>query len=173
MQWPCCYSRIAAFRCVPIGRQHLRSEPTDPKLRELRNGRWPSMTLTKGRTKIPTTITVPVLPTPVQMIVASLCGDLAFLATAFGRPFTANGFGSKFRDWCNQAGLPHCSAHVLRKAESTVAARTVRLRLSSTPAWMARPQDGSEVSEGSEPDRVGRKPPYLTSPPVAMSNPRT
>jgi hypothetical protein len=36
--------------------------------------------------------------------------------TAFGRPFTANGFGNKFRQWCNEAGLPHCSAHGLRKA---------------------------------------------------------
>jgi integrase len=36
--------------------------------------------------------------------------------TEFRRPFTANGFGNKMRDWCNQAGLPHCSAHGLRKA---------------------------------------------------------
>src|SRR6185437_7287307 len=32
------------------------------------------------------------------------------------RPFSAAGFGNKFRDWCNQANLPHCSAHGLRKA---------------------------------------------------------
>jgi len=30
--------------------------------------------------------------------------------------FGRRGFGGKFRDWCNQAGLPHCSAHGLRKA---------------------------------------------------------
>jgi integrase/recombinase XerD len=38
------------------------------------------------------------------------------LATARARPFTPSGFGNKFRDWCDQAGLPHCSAHGLRKA---------------------------------------------------------
>lgn len=46
---------------------------------------------------------------------------MTYLVTAFGRPFTANGFGNKFRDWCNEAGLPHCAAHGLRKAGATIA----------------------------------------------------
>nr|WP_300975481.1 tyrosine-type recombinase/integrase [Sphingomonas sp. LHG3406-1] len=33
-----------------------------------------------------------------------------------GRPFSRKGFGNKFRQWCDEAGLPHCSAHGLRKA---------------------------------------------------------
>ena len=32
------------------------------------------------------------------------------------------GFGNKFRDWCDQTGLPHCSAHGVRKAGATIAA---------------------------------------------------
>jgi len=32
------------------------------------------------------------------------------------------GFGNKFRQWCNEAGLHHCSAHGLRKAGATIAA---------------------------------------------------
>lgn len=39
-----------------------------------------------------------------------------------GRPFTSNDFGNKFRDWCDQAGLPHCMAHELRKAGACIAA---------------------------------------------------
>ena len=27
------------------------------------------------------------------------------------RPFTDGSFGNKFRDWCNQVELYHCSAH--------------------------------------------------------------
>jgi integrase/recombinase XerD len=46
----------------------------------------------------------------------TLTGRDTFLVTDYGRPFTAPGFGNKFRDWCDQAGLPHCSAHGLRKA---------------------------------------------------------
>jgi integrase len=41
---------------------------------------------------------------------------LTFLVTEFGKPFTAAGFGNWFRERCNEAGLPHCSAHGLRKA---------------------------------------------------------
>lgn len=39
-----------------------------------------------------------------------------FLLTEFGKPFSRAGFGNKFREWCDQAGLPHCTAHGLRKA---------------------------------------------------------
>jgi site-specific recombinase XerD len=47
---------------------------------------------------------------------------MTFLMNDLGRPFTDAGFGSKFRDWCDQADLPQCSAHGLRKAGATVAA---------------------------------------------------
>ena len=45
-----------------------------------------------------------------------LIGVKTFLVTEFGRPFTAAGFGNWFRQRSNEAGLPHCSAHGLRKA---------------------------------------------------------
>jgi integrase len=41
---------------------------------------------------------------------------LTFLVTENGKPFTAAGIGNWFREQCNEAGLPHCSAHGLRKA---------------------------------------------------------
>ena len=41
---------------------------------------------------------------------------LCFLVTEQGKPFTPAGFGNWFRDQCDAAGLPHCSAHGLRKA---------------------------------------------------------
>jgi integrase len=34
----------------------------------------------------------------------------------------AAGFGMRFREWCDTAGLPHCSAHGLRKASATLLA---------------------------------------------------
>src|SRR5262244_666484 len=43
-------------------------------------------------------------------------GNMTFLTTQFGKPFTAAGFGNWFREQRNDAGLPHCSAHGLRKA---------------------------------------------------------
>ena len=55
-------------------------------------------------------------------------GDLNYLVTAFNKPFTANGFGNRFRKWCDSAGLTQCSAHGLRKAS---AARMAELGASS------------------------------------------
>ncbi len=76
----------------------------------------------KGRNHTPHKLTLPILPALQKIIDASPCGDLTFLINEFGRPFTDAGFGNKFRDWCNQANLPHCSAHGLRKAGATIAA---------------------------------------------------
>jgi integrase len=42
--------------------------------------------------------------------------NLTFLMTQFEKPFEPAGFGNWFREVCNKAGLPNCSAHGLRKA---------------------------------------------------------
>ena len=62
---------------------------------------------------------LPVLPDLQRVIDASQTGDLTFLVTEYGRPLSVAGFGNKFREWCNEAGLEHCSAHGLRKAAAT------------------------------------------------------
>lgn len=43
-------------------------------------------------------------------------GLKTYLVTEYGKPFSRAGFGNKMREWCDEAGLPHCSAHGLRKA---------------------------------------------------------
>ena len=40
----------------------------------------------------------------------------------YGKPFSVTGLRNWFRDLCNAAGLPHCSAHGIRKFEATHAA---------------------------------------------------
>jgi integrase/recombinase XerD len=59
---------------------------------------------------------IPVHPDLQTAIDAAPSGHLTFLTTAYSRRFSTAGFGNKFREWCNEAGLPHCSAHGLRKA---------------------------------------------------------
>jgi integrase len=76
----------------------------------------------KGRNRRPKTLVLPILPTLRSVIDASSCGDLAFLVNDLGRPFTDAGFGNRFRNWCDQAGLHHRTAHGLRKAGATIAA---------------------------------------------------
>lgn len=105
---------------VTLGRQHI-------------SGGWlrfvPSKTLYRRRTMLE----LPLLPELADIIAASPCGDLTFLVTDYGRPFTPAGFGNWFRARCNEAGLPHCSAHGLRKAGATFAAE----RGATAPQLMA------------------------------------
>lgn len=66
--------------------------------------------------------TLPILPDLRAVIDATPSGQLVYLVTQFGKPFTAAGFGNKFREWCDDAGLSHCSAHGCRKAGAKMAA---------------------------------------------------
>jgi integrase len=62
------------------------------------------------------TITVPLLANTIAVLKATpVTGADTFLINERGKPFTANGFGNKMRDWCDEAGLPDCSSHGLRK----------------------------------------------------------
>jgi len=88
---------------IKFGRQHIR------------DGRI-SFTQHKNRNWKPVSLSIPLTSKLQEIIAASPCGDMTFLVTEFGRPFTSAGFGNIFRYWCDQAGLPHCSAHGLRKA---------------------------------------------------------
>lgn len=60
------------------------------------------------------------LPVPPQLREAidamPAVGVKTFLVTEFGKPFSKAGFGNKMREWCDEAGLPQCTAHGLRKA---------------------------------------------------------
>ncbi len=67
--------------------------------------------------KTGTALKIPVHPALQSIIDATPRDNLTFLMTEFGRPFTSNGFGNAFRDWCVAAKLPKgFSAHGLRKA---------------------------------------------------------
>ena len=59
---------------------------------------------------------IPEHPAPTGAIDAAPSDHLTFLTTKGGAAFTPAGFGNWFRECCNDAGLPHCSAHGLRKA---------------------------------------------------------
>jgi integrase len=60
-------------------------------------------------------VEIPIIPRLELTLVTGPIGETTFLETGYGQPFTAAGFGGKFREWCDQAGLPQCTAHGLRK----------------------------------------------------------
>lgn len=58
---------------------------------------------------------IPMHPRLHQVLEAMPRKNMTFLMTERGAPFTGAGFGNWVRDRCNEAGLPQCSAHGLRK----------------------------------------------------------
>lgn len=69
--------------------------------------------------KTDTPLMIPVHPELAQVLASTPRTQMTFLTTEQGRPFTSAGFGNWFRNRCNEAGLPQCSAHGLRKAAAT------------------------------------------------------
>jgi integrase len=83
------------------------------------------------QTKTGASVSIPI-NMELQSALNAMPGDnLTLLLTEFGKPFTSNGFGNWFRARCDEAGLPQCSAHGLRKAMSLIEpwfGKQVRLR---------------------------------------------
>lgn len=88
-------------RCdmVRMGRQHVKGG---------------KLSMRRQKTGVP--FDIPLLPSLVEELELHPKDQLTFLMTEYGKPFTAAGFGNWFRDRCNEAGLPQCAAHGLRKA---------------------------------------------------------
>ena len=77
----------------------------------------------KNRANKPKRREVPILPVLRSELDANPSGHLAYLVTEFGRPYASpKAFANRFKSWCRQAKLPHCTAHGLRKAGATFAA---------------------------------------------------
>ncbi len=71
------------------------------------------------------TVWLPAAPQLLEAIAAMpVTGTETFLVTDYGKPFSVAGLGNKMREWCTRAGLPHCSAHGLRKAAARRSAET-------------------------------------------------
>lgn len=94
------YTGLRRSDMVNVGRQHVRNGKF-----HLKHGKNDSETV------------IPILP-PLQAAIDAMEGDkhLTFLLAKGEKAFTGPGFGNWFRERCNEAGLPHCSAHGLRKA---------------------------------------------------------
>jgi integrase len=85
---------------VRMGRQHVRDGLLHVKQAKTGAELW-----------------IPILPELQEIIAASSVGQMTFLVTEFGKPYSGGGFGNWFRKQCSKAGLRDwCSVHGLRKA---------------------------------------------------------
>jgi integrase/recombinase XerD len=88
---------------VRLGPQHIRDGRI--KYRQAKNEH-----------RNPIDMDIPLHPDLAEIIAAMPSRHMTYLITEYGKPYTPNGFGNAFKDWCRQADLPHCTAHGLRKA---------------------------------------------------------
>lgn len=61
-------------------------------------------------------IDIPLHPELKQVLDGTLRENMTVLFTAYGKPFTDKGFGNWMRDRCDEASVPQCASHGLRKA---------------------------------------------------------
>lgn len=130
---------------VLFGRQHVHNG----KLR---------FTQQKNRRRKPISLELPILPELQAVLDVSPLGELTFLVTDQGKPFTVAGFGNWFRDRCNDAGLTKCSAHGLRKAAATVAAENgaTAHELMSIFGWLTL-QEAERYTRAAERKRLAER----------------
>jgi hypothetical protein len=91
------------------------------------------------------TLLIPIHPALADLLAATPAKHLTFVTTKTGAPFTAAGFGNKVREWCDEAGLPNCSAHGLRKRSAGASRRLV------APSTKSRRSAGTKAFPRSAP----------------------
>ena len=83
---------------------------------------WLTYTQQKNQSRKPVTLSVPVLPALAEVLENTDTEHLTFLVSEYGRPYTIEGFGKRWRKWAAEAGLAHCTPHGLRKVGASRAA---------------------------------------------------
>ena len=120
----------------------------------LLNGR---LAIRQGKTGNP--ISIPILPELAEALAAGPVGESHWIVGGNGEPRTPEGFTGWFRQVCNEAGLPQCSAHGLRKAAArrfALAGATVdELKAwfgwteNKTPGIYTRDADNSQLADNA------------------------
>jgi integrase len=81
-----------------------------------------TFTPSKTRNSTGKVLTLPILGALQTVLDASDLGGQTWLITKRRMPWKEASFGNEFREWCDKAGLPDCTAHGLRRAGATFAA---------------------------------------------------
>lgn len=88
--------------------------------------------------KPPVAVSIPMLRVLTVTLERGPTSATHFIVGERGRPFqSAASFGNVFSEWCNRAGLPHCSAHGIRKGGAAWLAELglTPFQLNSIYAW--------------------------------------
>lgn len=114
---------------VRVGRQHVeRFDGQD----------WIVMTAHKNRNSHPVRVEIPISPDLAAAIDAGPTGDLAFLVTEYGNPFSDKAFTGRMRSWTTAAGLQDALRMVCANCEAHCSLKRVPLKRRSPPRWSHR-----------------------------------
>jgi integrase len=102
-----CYTGLRRGDAAAVGKQHVS------------NG---VITLRTEKSQRETVVHLPMLEVLKRTLDAGPTGELAFIVTSRGKPYTKESLGNVFKDACRAAGIVDKSAHGLRKAAATRAA---------------------------------------------------
>lgn len=100
------YTGAARVDAVALGWTNIKETEDGPRLQYRRQ---------KTQRSNGVLVSIPLHP-DLRALIQQLPRDRPFLATAYGKGRSPGGLGNKMREWCNEAQLPECSAHGLRKA---------------------------------------------------------
>lgn len=141
---------------VRVGRQHLRGD-----------------VLTVRTAKTGATVTMRLPASLLELIRATPTGEMHFVATVHGRPYTVWSFGNWFRERCREAGVAK-SAHGLRKLSATLAANggAAAHQLMAQYGWSNIAQ--AEVyTRGADRARLGVEASEIVADQIENDTPRT
>lgn len=93
------YTGAARVDAVALGWQNVKGERLEYR-----------------RSKTGSAVSMPIHPDLAEVLADCPRDVLTFLQTNRGTSRSPNGLGNQMREWCDEAGLPLCSAHGLRKA---------------------------------------------------------
>ncbi|WP_128562155.1 tyrosine-type recombinase/integrase [Methylobacterium crusticola] len=142
------YTGLRRGDAVRLGRQHVRGGE-----------------LTLRTEKTGAVVTRPILAPLAASIAATKTGDLAFIATERGTPFTKESFGTWFKKVCREAGVPG-AAHGLRKAGARRAAEAgaTEAQLNALFGWAAGSRESATYTRTADNARLARNAPVLPTP---------
>lgn len=105
------YTGVRVSDLARIGPQHRRGETF-------------RFIVYKNRNRAPTTLEIPVHPILDRILEMHPVTGMAYMMTEYGRAYSIKGLSQRIAAWFEQAGLPHCTAHTVRKGLATTLAES-------------------------------------------------
>ncbi len=132
-----------------------------------RRGDQFTLRLFKNRNVAPVTLTLPIHPILHMVLAWHPVKRMNYLLTDYGKAFSLKGLGNRISDWFTRAGLPHCTAHSVRKGLATTLAEREATDSMLDGFWLERrknvenlhpPEAAGEARQaGCLPHRLGAK----------------